>query len=289
MIRKVVIPVAGWGTRVLPATKSIPKPLLPVGDVPAIHHIVEEAVASGVEHVILVTSRHMRAVEDYFDENPELVRILESSKKDEMLRRLRNIENMARVSVVRQPAPRGLGHAVFMAREIVGDEPFAVMLGDDLVRNDGGKPCLRQLIDVYEERRTSVIGVMRVPEADVSKYGIIAGEPQGERLLRIQGMIEKPSPSEAPSQLAVVGRYILTPAIFDMLAVTAPGKGGEIQLTDALVMLLSHQPIYAYEYEGIRYDTGDTIGWLTTCIEYTLKNEHLAPQLREYLRGLPHG
>ncbi len=286
MIRKVVIPVAGWGTRVLPATKSIPKPLLPVGDVPAIHHIVEEAVASGVEHVILVTSRHMRAVEDYFDENPELVRILESGNKNEMLRRLRNIENMARVSVVRQPSPRGLGHAVYMAREIVGDEPFAVMLGDDLVRNDGGRPCLRQLIDVYEEKKASVIGVMRVPESDVSKYGIIAGEPQGDRLIRIQGMVEKPSPSESPSQLAVVGRYILAPEIFETLALTPPGKGGEIQLTDAMAMLLNHQPMYAYEYEGIRYDTGDTLGWLTTCIEYTMKNERFAAPLREYLRGL---
>ncbi len=284
-IRKAVIPVAGWGTRVLPATKSVPKPMLPLADLPTIHYIVEEAVMSGVEHVIFVTSRHMRAIEDYFDENPELTRLLESKRNDTMIERLRAIERMARVSFVRQPQPRGLGHAVLMARDMIGDEPFAVLLGDDLVVNDA-RPCLRQLIDVFEREGGSVIGVMRVPEAEVSRYGVVAGDPVGERLTRVRGLVEKPERGEAPSNLAVIGRYVLTPQIFDALMVTPPGKGGEIQITDAMALLLDRQPLFAYEFEGERFDTGDTVGWLTTSVAYALRRPDLAPGIKAYLRTL---
>jgi UTP--glucose-1-phosphate uridylyltransferase len=287
MIRKAVIPVAGWGTRVLPATKSIPKPMLPVADLPTIYYVVEEAVASGVEHIIFVTSRHMRAVEDFFDENTELTNVLASKHNDQMLDRLRHIESLAKFSFVRQPRPRGLGHAVLMAHQLVGDEPFAVMLGDDLVVNDAGRPCLGQIADAFEQQGDgSVLAVMRVPEQDVSRYGVVAGEPAGHRLTKVRGMVEKPSIAEAPSNLAVIGRYVLTPEIFAALHHTPAGKGGEIQLTDALCLLLGHQPVYAYEYAGIRYDTGDTLGWIETSIAYTLRRPDLAPGLKAYLRTL---
>lgn len=290
MIRKAVIPVAGWGTRVLPATKSLPKPMLPIADLPTIHYIVEEAVAAGIEHIVLVTSRHMRAVEDYFDENPELNNVLAAKQNTKMLDRLRHIESMARFSFVRQPTPRGLGHAVLMAREIIGDEPFAVMLGDDLMINDDGPNCLRQLINVFEQQGDgSVLGTMRVPEADVSKYGVIAGDPLTDKLMRVRGLVEKPPRDEAPSNQAVVGRYVLTPEIFAALDLTPTGRGGEIQLTDALCLLLNKQPIYAYAYDGVRFDTGDTVGWLTTSIEYTLRRPDLAPALKAYLRQLQLG
>ena len=287
MIRKAVIPVAGWGTRVLPATKSIPKPMLPIADLPTIYYVVEEAVAAGVEHIIFVTSRHMRAIEDFFDETPELTNVLTAKHNDKMLARLHHIETMAKVSFVRQAAPRGLGHAVLMAQQLVGDEPFAVMLGDDLVWNEGGKPCLGQLIEAFDQQGNgSVLGVMRVPEQDVSRYGVVAGDIVGPRLTRVRGMIEKPAVAEAPSNLAVVGRYILTPEIFAAIHHTPTGKGNEIQLTDAICLLLGHQPVYAYEYEGTRYDTGDTVGWLETSIAYSLRRPDLAPRLKAYLRTI---
>jgi UTP--glucose-1-phosphate uridylyltransferase len=287
MIRKAVIPVAGWGTRVLPASKSIPKPMLPLADQPTIQYIVEEAVQSGIEHIVFVTSRNMRAIEDYFDEIPELNAVLEAGNKQSILARLRQIESMVQISAVRQPRPRGLGHAVLMAREIIGDEPFAVMLGDDLVYNDRGTPCLKQLIDTYNVNRNgSVIGVMAVPQQEVSRYGVISGRQISSRTMQVTGMVEKPSPEIAPSNLAIIGRYILTPEIFPLLANTQPGQGSEIQLTDAMQSLLAYQPFYAYAFEGTRYDTGDTLGWLTTCIEYTLRREDLAPELKTYLRSL---
>jgi len=287
MIRKAVIPVAGWGTRVLPATKSLPKPLLPVADLPTIYYVVEEAVASGIEHIIFVTSRHMRAVEDFFDENLELNGVLAAKHNNDMLARLHAIESMAKFSFVRQSSPRGLGHAVLMASEIIGNEPFAVMLGDDLVVNDGGDPCLKQLIDTSAQgNNSSVLGVMRVPLPDVAKYGVVAGDQVAPKVTRVRGMVEKPTPDEAPSNLAVIGRYILTPEIFEAIRRTPVGKGNEIQLTDALCLLLSLQPIYAYEYDGIRYDTGDTVSWLTTSIAYTLRRPDLAPGVKEYLRTL---
>jgi UTP--glucose-1-phosphate uridylyltransferase len=286
VIRQAVIPVAGWGTRVLPATKSLPKPLLPVADLPTIYYVVEEAVQSGVEHIVFVTSRHMRAVEDFFDENPELTRTLEAKHNDAMLERLRRIETMAQFSFVRQPQPRGLGHAVLMARDAVGHDAFAVLLGDDLMWSPDGVPCLRRLIDVHEQRHASVIATMPVPDADVSRYGIVAGERIGPHLMQERDMVEKPPLEEAPSNQAVVGRYVLTPEIFDILRHTKPGRGGEIQITDALCALLAKQPIFAYEFTGQRYDTGDTVGWLTTSIAYTLRRPEFAPGLKAYLRTL---
>ncbi len=287
MIRKAVIPVAGWGTRVLPATKSLPKPMLPVADLPAIYYIVEEAVESGIEHIIFVTSRYMRAVDDFFDEQPELKQMLASKNNTAMLDRLNRIETMARFSFVRQPQQRGLGHAVLMAREAVGNESFALLLGDDLMWSGAGNPpCLRQLIDVYEQRHASVIATMPVPDEEVSRYGIIRGERVGPQLMQVRGMIEKPTLAEAPSNQAVVGRYVLTPGIFPLLERTAPGRGNEIQITDALCALIEREPIFAYEYNGRRYDTGDTVGWLATSLDYALRRPEFAPALRAYLRTL---
>lgn len=289
MIRKAVIPVAGWGTRVLPATKSLPKPLLPVADLPAIYYIVEEAVNSGIEQIVFITSRHMRAVEDFFDENAELNEVLAAKQHSQMLDRLRHIESMAKFSFVRQPKPRGLGHAVLMAREAIGFEPFALLLGDDLMYSADGPPCLRQLIDLYDQRHASVIATMPVPDADVSRYGIVAGERISPQVMQVTNLVEKPPLAEAPSNQAVVGRYVLTPEIFEILRHTAPGRGGEIQITDALCTLLAKQPIFAYEYAGTRYDTGDTVGWLTTSIAYTLRRPEFAPALKDYLRSLALG
>ncbi len=286
MVRQAVIPVAGWGTRVLPATKSLPKPLLPVADLPTIYYVVEEAVQSGVEHIVFVTSRHMRAVEDFFDENPELTRTLEAKKNTAMLDRLHHIETMAHFSFVRQAQPLGLGHAVLMAREAIGHDAFALLLGDDLMWSPDGVPCLQRMIDVYNQRHASVIATMPVPDADVSRYGIIAGERIGPQLMQVRDMVEKPPLAEAPSNQAVVGRYVLTPEIFDILAHTPPGRGGEIQITDGLCSLLAQQPIFAYEFAGQRYDTGDTVGWLTTSIAYALRRPEFAPGLKAYLRTL---
>ncbi len=259
--------------------------MLPIADAPAIDYIVQEAVESGIKHIILVTNRYLRAIEDYFDENPELMHILEKKNNQKLLQRIKSIENMVRISVVRQPSPRGLGHAVLMAREIVGNEPFAVMLGDDLVWSESA-PCLKQLIDVYDETSASVLGVIKVPACDVSKYGVIAGELQENKLTKVTGLVEKPAIHEAPSDLAVIGRYVLSPKIFDFLETTLPGKGNEIQLTDALEALLSAEPIYACEFSGVRYDTGDTVGWLQACIEYTMRRPEFAPAMQEYFQKL---
>lgn len=289
VIRQAVIPVAGWGTRVLPATKSLPKPLLPVADLPTIYYVVEEAVQSGVEHIVFVTSRHMRAVEDFFDTNIELNNVLEAKHNDVMLARLREIESMADYSFVRQPQPRGLGHAVLMARRLIGNEPFGLLLGDDLMWSPDGVPCLQRLIDSYEQRSGSVIATMPVPDADVSRYGIIAGERIGPHLMQVRDLVEKPPLAEAPSNQAVVGRYVLTPEIFDILEHTPAGRGGEIQITDGLCTLLASQPIFAYEFDGLRYDTGDTVGWLTTSIAYALRRHEFAPGLKAFLRTLDLG
>ncbi len=287
MIRKAVIPVAGWGTRVLPATKAVPKPLLPVADLPTLQYVVEEAVAAGIDHIILITNRHMRAIEDYFDENPELTRTLEAKNNTRMLERLRHIESLARFSYVRQSQPRGLGHAILMARAIIGDtEPFAVLLGDDVMYSPAGPNCLGQLVARAEQLQASVISTMRVLPQEVSRYGVIAGEQLEPHLFRVRGLVEKPPVHEAPSNLAVVGRYILSPRIFSLLEKTPPGKGGEIQLTDALAMLLQFETIYGLEFNGQRYDTGDTVGWLTTSIDFTLRRPDLAPALKAYLRTL---
>lgn len=287
-IRKAVIPAAGLGTRVLPATKSVPKEMLPLADTPAIQYIVEEAVDSGIEHIALVTSRSKGAIEDYFDDAPELLAALERKRDTVRLEMVRRIAHLVQVSYVRQHEPLGLGHAILVARSLVGDEPFGVMLGDDLVTN-GSTPCLRQLMDAHARYGGCVLAVMRVPRDQIARYGSVALEPGGQmdaRTHRIRDLVEKPSPEEAPSDLAVIGRYVLTPAIFGVLEHTAAGRGGEIQLTDALHALAHSEPVYAYEFEGERYDTGDPIGLLTTSLIFALRRPDLAPSIKAFLRTI---
>lgn len=285
-IRKAVIPAAGLGTRVLPATKAIPKEMLPLADKPTIQYIIEEAVASGIEHIIIVTSRTKRAIEDHFDETPELRAALERKGDRAKLEMLERIESMAQISFTRQPSPRGLGHAILMAKDLVGNEPFGVLLGDDLVVNPE-RPCLRQLMDVHEQRGGCVLAAMRVPHEQIRLYGNVDPEARlDDRTYAVRGLVEKPDPEEAPSDLAVIGRYVLTPDIFAALEQTQPGAGGEIQLTDGIFALRGREPIYAYEFEGTRYDTGDPVGYLTTSIAFALQRPDLAPGVRAYLKTL---
>jgi UTP--glucose-1-phosphate uridylyltransferase len=285
-IRKAVIPAAGLGTRVLPATKAIPKEMLPLADKPTIQYIIEEAVASGVEHVIIVTSRTKRSIEDHFDETPELRAALERKRDLKKLEMLERIENMVQLSFTRQPAPRGLGHAILMAKDLVGDEPFGVLLGDDLVVNDE-HPCLGQLMDVHERFGGCVIAAMRVPREQISLYGNVdLGESVSPGTYRVRDLIEKPQPEEAPSNLAVIGRYVLTPDIFTALEGTEPGSGGEIQLTDGIRALLKRQQVFAHEFEGTRFDTGDPVSYLTTSLSFALNRPDLAPGIIDFLRTL---
>jgi UTP--glucose-1-phosphate uridylyltransferase len=285
-IRKAVIPAAGLGTRVLPATKAIPKEMLPLADKPTIQYVIEEAVASGITHVIIVTSRTKRAIEDHFDESPELRAALERKGDYKKLEMLEHIENMAQLSFTRQPAPRGLGHAILMAKDLVGDEPFGVLLGDDLVVN-GREPCLRQLMNVHERYGGSVIATMRVSRDQISRYGNVdPGGTVAPRTERVRDLIEKPKPEEAPSDLAVIGRYVLTPDIFAALERTEPGSGGEIQLTDGIRALLDRQQVFAYEFEGVRFDTGDPVSYLTTSLSFALSRPDLAPGVVEFLKTL---
>jgi len=283
-IRKAVVPAAGLGTRLLPATKATPKEMLPLADKPAIQYIVEEAVASGIEHIIVITSRTKRIIEDHFDSSPELERTLEQKGDYRTLEMLKKIEDMAQVTFTRQPTPRGLGHAILQAKDLVGQEPFGVLLPDDLV--DNGTPCLKQLMQVYEQREGSVLAVQQVPHEQVSRYGIIAGERLDQRTWRVTNTVEKPQVDRAPSDMAIIGRYVLTPEIFDLLERTQPGSGNEVQLTDAIDMLLGVQSVYAYQFTGMRYDMGDKLGWLTTSISYALKRPDLGPGLKDFLRGL---
>jgi UTP--glucose-1-phosphate uridylyltransferase len=285
-IRKAVIPAAGLGTRLLPATKVTPKEMLPLADKPSIQYIIEEAVASGIEHVIVITSRTKRIIEDHFDSSPELERTLEQKGDYKTLEMLRKIEDMAQVTFTRQPTPRGLGHAILQAKDLVGDEPFGVMLPDDLVDTNAGTPCLRQLMDVYEEHEGSVLAVMHVPREHISRYGVIAGERLSERTWRVTETVEKPPMERAPSDLGIVGRYVLAPEIFDLLERTQPGRDGEVQITDAIDALLGIQPVFAYEFTGTRYDMGDKLGWLTTSVAYALKRPDLAPGMKAFLRSL---
>jgi UTP--glucose-1-phosphate uridylyltransferase len=260
--------------------------MLPLADKPTIQYVIEEAVASGITHVIIVTSRTKRAIEDHFDESPELRAALERKGDRRMLEMLEHIENMVQLSFTRQPAPRGLGHAILMAKDLVGDEPFGVLLGDDLVVNDR-EPCLRQLMDVHERYGGSVIATMRVPRDQISRYGNVApGETVAPRTERVRDLIEKPKPDEAPSNLAVIGRYVLTPDIFAALERTVPGSGGEIQLTDGIRATLKWQQVFAYEFEGVRFDTGDPVSYLTTSLSFALNRPDLAPGLVEFLKTL---
>lgn len=288
-VRKAVFPAAGLGTRFLPATKAQPKEMLPVVDKPLIQYGVEEAIASGLSNIIIVTGRNKSSIEDHFDVSFELEYVLESKGKHDLLKIVRDISAMIDVAYVRQKEALGLGHAVLRAKELVGNEPFAVVLSDDLI--DAPVPCLRQLLDVYEFFGSSVLALMEVPEESVPAYGIVDAEPvefngRNDRTFRIRNLVEKPRLEEAPSRLAIIGRYILTPEIFACIEATGPGAGGEIQLTDALRQLLRSRPIYGYLFEGRRYDAGDKLGFLQATVEYALKRPDLGAAFRQYLKSL---
>jgi UTP--glucose-1-phosphate uridylyltransferase len=282
-VRKAVVVAAGLGTRMLPATRVIPKEILPVVDRPAIQVVVEEAIASGIEEVIIVVAPGRSLVLDHFAPVPDLERHLHERGKHDLLAVVRAVSATARITRAEQAQPMGLGHAVLQARAAIGDEPFAVILPDDIF--DSERPCLRQLLDVAEAREAPVVALMRVAPQDISKYGIVEAAPAGERLHRLTGMVEKPAPSKAPSDFAIVGRYVLTPEIFGLLAEGKPGAGGEIQLTDGLLELCRRRPMYGYEFSGTRYDLGDRLGLVTAQIGFGLKRPDLADRLRAYLKA----
>ncbi|HBT79667.1 MAG: UTP--glucose-1-phosphate uridylyltransferase GalU [Selenomonas sp.] len=284
-IRKAVIPAAGFGTRFLPATKATPKEMLPIVDKPTIQYIVEEAKASGIEDILIISGHGKRAIEDHFDSAPALEAELRKKGKLDLLAKVQETADI-NIHYIRQRYMRGLGDAILCARSFMGDEPFAVLLGDDVVYNPGN-PALLQLIHAYEQTDGSVLGCQMVAPEQVSSYGIVAGEQTGKpRLMRVGDMVEKPAPSEAPSRMAVLGRYIIKPEIFDILENTTPGKGGEIQLTDALRVLAKRDAVYAYDFEGKRYDLGDKFGFLKATVEFALRRDDLGPKFRSYLKDL---
>ena len=285
-IRKVVFPAAGLGTRFLPATKVIPKEMLALVDKPIIQYGVEEALASGIEHIIIVTGRGKSAMEDHFDISPELDATLERRGKRELLELSRGVAKMARISYVRQKEPLGLGHAVLCAKDLVGDEPFAVILPDDVI--DANPPCLRQMMDVFNEKHGSVIATMTIEGAAISAYGVLAGspDPKNERIYNCTGMVEKPKLEDAPSKQAIIGRYVLTPRIFTLLEQTQPGAGGEIQLTDGIKALLKEEKVFGYTFQGKRYDAGDKFGMLQATVEFALKRPEFGEKFRAYLKSL---
>ena len=282
-ITKAVIPAAGLGTRFLPATKACPKEMLPIVDKPTIQYIIEEALASGIKDILIISGHNKRAIEDHFDRNPELEVNLKEHGKTKLLEQVKAIADI-NIHYIRQKEPKGLGHAILCAKAFVGDEPFAVLLGNDVVYNDEN-PCLKQLIDVYNATGSSVLGCQTVPQEKVSSYGIVASEAtDNERIFKVNDMVEKPAISEAPSRLAVLGRYVITPEIFTILEQTAPGRGGEIQLTDALKVLAKQENMYAYDFVGRRYDVGDKEGYLEATVEYALRRSDLRDKFLEYLK-----
>lgn len=289
-VRKAVIPAAGWGTRFLPATKAQPKEMLPIVDKPAIQYTVEEAVASGIEDIIIVTGKNKRAIEDHFDRAVELEMVLKEKGDEEHLHLIEDITNLVDIHYVRQKEALGLGHAIYCARKFIGDEPFAVLLGDDLI--DADVPCLRQLLDIYEEHNAAVLAVQEVPVQEVSRYGIVEPLPGDDssvcdsRCFQVKDMVEKPDVKDAPSNLAVIGRYIITPEIFEILGRIGPGAGGEIQLTDAMRELAKVQSIYGCRFSGERYDVGDKLGFLEATVMYTLANQELGPAFRRFLNDV---
>jgi UTP--glucose-1-phosphate uridylyltransferase len=282
-VKKAVIPVAGLGTRFLPATKTVPKELLPIVDVPSIQYVVQEAVDAGIEEIIFVTGRGKDGIEDHFDDAPELEQVLADRGQHELVKMLRRIAEMTEVVSVRQKKPLGLGHAVLCARDLVGDEPFAVMLADDLIDSD--KPCIRQLLEIFEQTEESVVALMEVPEMDVHQYGIIKGKVLKERLYQIEATVEKPPAKEAPSRMAIIGRYVLRPEIFSILQKLPSGKGGEIQLTDGLAQLVCERKVYGCEFLGDRYDIGDKFGFVRATVAYALKRPDLKDKVFEYLKS----
>lgn len=288
-VRKAVIPAAGLGTRFLPATKAMPKEMLPIVDIPTVQYIVEEAVASGIEEILVITNSNKHCMENHFDRNYELEERLKESGKDDMVKMIQDISDMVNIYYVRQKEPKGLGHAILCAKSFIGNEPFAVLLGDDVVINPEGEPALKQLITAYNEKGASVVGVQTVPHEVVNKYGIVepssSHKPIGRRV-KLSGMVEKPALDQAPSDMAVLGRYVLTPDIFDLLETQEKGKGGEIQLTDAIVRLMEMQAVYAYDFEGIRYDVGDKFGFIKATIDFALQREDLADSVSAYIKEL---
>ena len=280
-VRKAIIPAAGLGTRFLPATKAQPKEMLPIVDKPTLQYIIEEAIQSGIEEILIVTGRSKKSIEDHFDRSVELELELEQKGKDEMLKMVQDISNMVNIHYIRQKEPKGLGHAIYCAKSFIGNDPFAVLLGDDIV--DSENPCLKQLIEAYNEYKTSILGVQEVDKQDTDKYGILDAKYIENRVYKVKDMIEKPKVEEAPSNIAILGRYIITPDIFDILENQEPGKSGEIQLTDALKTLATHEAIYAYNFEGKRYDVGDKLGFLEATVDFALKRPELRDQFMEFL------
>lgn len=280
-VKKAVIPAAGFGTRFLPYTKAQPKEMLPIVDKPTLQFIIEEAIASGIEEILIITGRNKTSIENHFDRSIELELELERTGKMDLLEEIRKISNMANIHYIRQKEPLGLGHAIYCAKSFIGDEPFAVLLGDDIIHSR--KPCLKQLIDVYDVYKTTVLGVQEVPKEEVNKYGIVCGKEIENNVYIVKDMVEKPSVETAPSNVAILGRYIITPAIFDILSRTKPGKNGEIQLTDALRALAKSEAMYAYAFEGKRYDLGDKQGFLEATVEYALRRRDLREDFLKYL------
>lgn len=284
-VRKAIIPAAGLGARFLPATKAQPKEMLPIVDKPTIQYIIEEAIESGIEDILIITGRNKRAIEDHFDKSLELEYQLKEKGNSTLLQMVQDISKMVDIYYVRQKEPLGLGHAIYCARQFIGKEPFAVLLGDDIIRNQ--VPCLKQMLDLYEELQSTIVAVQEVPAADVNKYGIIDAVPEKNNVFRIKDLVEKPPVERAPSRLAVMGRYIIDARIFPILAETKPGAGGEIQLTDALKVLSCEQPMYGLAYEGRRYDVGDKLGYLQATVEFALARPDLSAGFKEYLKTLP--
>lgn len=283
-VTKAIIPAAGLGTRFLPTTKAQPKEMLSIVDKPTIQYIIEEAVASGIHDIIIVTGRNKRSIEDHFDRSIELELELEKSGKLEMLETVRQISEMANIHYIRQKEPRGLGHAILTAKHFIGNEPFAVLLGDDVVVSQ--KPCLGQMIDIYNEYKTSVLGVQKVAHEVVNKYGIADCKPIDDRIYKVKDLVEKPKIEDAPSDIAILGRYIITPAVFDYLETQDEGTGGEIQLTDALRRLSKEEAMYAYDFKGHRYDVGTKSGFIQANIEFALRNPELKEDMKAYIKAL---
>lgn len=280
-IKKAVIPAAGLGTRFLPATKAQPKEMLPIVDKPTLQYIIEEAVESGIEEILIITGKNKKSIEDHFDKSVELELELEKKGKIELLQKVQEISNMISIYYIRQKEPNGLGDAIHCAKSFIGNEPFAVMLGDDIV--DSETPCLKQLIDIYDEYRTTVLGVQKVNEQDVDKYGIISAKHIEDRVYKVKDLVEKPEIDKAPSNIAILGRYIITPEIFNILEKLPPGKCGEVQLTDALKILSKKEAMYAYVFRGKRYDVGDKLGFLEATVDFALKKPELRDDFMEYL------
>lgn len=283
-IRKAIIPAAGLGTRFLPATKAQPKEMLPIVDKPTIQYIIEEAIASGIEDILIITGRGKRAIEDHFDRSLELEEELRKKGQEELLAQVRQIANLVDIHYIRQKEPKGLGHAINCAKAFIGNEPFAVLLGDDIV--DATTPVLKQMIDAYDEYKTSILGVQQVEWDDVSKYGIVAGKQVDERVYKVKTLVEKPDKDQAPTNIAILGRYIINPSVFHFLEKAEPGKNGEIQLTDALCSLARIEPMYAYNFEGRRYDVGNKLGFLQATVEFALKRDDLSDEFEAYLRNI---